>query len=277
MAVFSEPKIDSHCHIVDPARFPFAPDTPYRPSGQEIAPLDQFWPVMETYGVSQALLVGPNSGYGTDNRCLLDALARGGGRLKGVAVVPLDTPFDRLDALSKAGVVGIAFNATMHGTDYYLQAGDLLAKMTELDLFLNLQVEGDQLVALMPLIDRHAPRLFVDHCGRPIRENGLSQPGFQALLALGREGRAAVKLSGYQKFSRLPWPHEDAWDYAHALLDAFSPEACLWASDWPYLRATARVDYGPMLELARRVMPDPQVRRAVFHDTPARLLGFDPP
>jgi len=32
-----------------------------------------------------------------------------------------------------------------------------------------------------------------------------------------------------------------------------------------------------MLELARRVMPDPQVRRAVFHDTPARLLGFDTP
>jgi predicted TIM-barrel fold metal-dependent hydrolase len=277
MAVFSEPKIDSHCHIVDPARFPFAPDTPYRPSGQEIAPLDQFWPVMDTFGVTKALLVGPNSGYGTDNRCLLDALGRGNGRLKGVAVVPLDAPLDHLVALRDAGVVGIAFNATVHGTDYYLRADALLAKMTELGLFLNLQVEGDQLVALMPLIDRHAPRLFVDHCGRPIHENGLNQPGFQALLALGREGRAAVKLSGYQKFSRLPWPHTDAWDYAHALLDAFTPKACLWASDWPYLRASARVDYGPMLELARRVMPDPQLRRAVFHDTPARLLGFDTP
>jgi len=53
--------------------------------------------------------------------------------------------------------------------------------MTELGLFLNLQVEGDQLVALMPLIDRHTPRLFVDHCGRPIHENGQAQPGFQAL------------------------------------------------------------------------------------------------
>ena len=35
------PKIDCHIHAIDPARFPYADDTPYRPSGQEIAPAAQ--------------------------------------------------------------------------------------------------------------------------------------------------------------------------------------------------------------------------------------------
>ena len=70
MGVFDEPKIDTHCHVLDPARFPYAPDVAYRPSGQEIAPLEQYLQVMDAYGIRHALFVGPNSGYGRDNRCL---------------------------------------------------------------------------------------------------------------------------------------------------------------------------------------------------------------
>ena len=45
---------------------------------------------MKTYGVTHALLVQPNSGYGNDNRCLLDAIARSNGRMKGIAIIPFD-------------------------------------------------------------------------------------------------------------------------------------------------------------------------------------------
>jgi hypothetical protein len=41
------------------------------------------------------LIIGPNSGYNTDNRCLLDFLERGNGRFKGVAVV--DNDISRVD------------------------------------------------------------------------------------------------------------------------------------------------------------------------------------
>ena len=36
MHLFDEPKVDAHCHVLDPARFPYAPDVVYRPAGQEI-------------------------------------------------------------------------------------------------------------------------------------------------------------------------------------------------------------------------------------------------
>jgi predicted TIM-barrel fold metal-dependent hydrolase len=275
MSIFDEPKIDCHVHVLDPARFPYRSDTAYRPSGQEIAPREQLLPVMDAYGVAHALLVGPNSGYGEDNSCMLDALRRGRGRFKGVAVVPNDASTGELLRLKEAGVVGVAWNATVNGVDGYRSADALVRRLNELDLFLQLQVEGDQLDAFMPLIDSARPRLLVDHCGRPLQAAGLGQSGFQTLLRLGREGRAAVKLSGYAKLSDQPWPHRDAWPFAEALIEAFTLDACLWASDWPFLKAPSRVDYGPLLVLAERLVPDAALRRRWLVDTPRRLFGFE--
>ena len=36
MSVLTERKIDAHCHVLDPARFPYGPDVAYRPAGQEM-------------------------------------------------------------------------------------------------------------------------------------------------------------------------------------------------------------------------------------------------
>ena len=274
MTFYDEPKVDCHCHVFDPARFPYGANTFYRPAGQEIATASQLMQMHDAYGVRYGLLVGPNSGYEQDNRCMLDAIARGGGRYKGIAVVANDIDEASLAALADAGVVGVAFNATHHGVERYLAAGDLLAKLRALDLCVSLQVQHDQLVTLGPFLERAGVRILVDHCGRPTPEAGLAQPGFQALLRLAQSGRAFVKLSGYAKFSREAHPYRDIRRYVDALLAAFTPARTLWASDWPFLRAPERVDVGPLLALAESLLPDARVRRAVLWDTPCALLGF---
>ncbi|CAM5191807.1 4-sulfomuconolactone hydrolase [Castellaniella defragrans] len=76
------------------------------------------------------------------------------------------------------------------------------------------------------------------------------------------------------KYSNEPYPFEDTKPYLHALLDAFSPRRCMWASDWPHLKAPERLDYGPLLTYAQALMPDPAVRRQVMWDTPFQLFGF---
>ena len=52
--------------------------------------------------------------------------------------------------------------------------------------------------------------------------------------AAERSGRAAVKLSGYQKFSTEPPPYQDALPYVRALIDAFTSQAAgrphFWAT-----------------------------------------------
>jgi len=272
--IFDEPKIDCHNHLFDPARFPYHPDAPYAPSGQEVATLEQFNRVMDAYGVQHALLVGPNSGYHTDNSCLLSALASGQGRFKGVAVVSPDITLDALATLQAQGVVGVAFNPALYGVASLDAADGLFGKLAELDLFAQIQVCEDQLLALRGLLERTSARVLIDHCGRPEVSAGIHQPGFQALLRLAASGRASVKLSGMQKFASADALQAQSSAYVHALLEAFGPQACVWGSDWPFIRQRSRVDYGPLLKLAEQLMPDAQLRRTVMWDTPRRLFGF---
>jgi predicted TIM-barrel fold metal-dependent hydrolase len=271
---YTGPRIDCHVHVFDPARFPYAPDAWYTPSPAETGTPDQLGHVLDAHGIDHALIVGPNSGYGLDNRCLLDTIAQSAGRYKGVAVVRNDVSLGELQDLQAAGIVGVAFNVALLGLAHYRDAGPLLERLRELGLWAQVQVEKDQLVDMAPLLKDSGAQLLFDHCGRPDPLAGTGQAGFAALLALAGTGRAVVKLSSLTKCSALPYPYPDAWPYVQALVEAYTPQSLVWASDWPFLRAPDRIDYGPLLGLFEQLLPDAAARQAIFWDTPKRLLGF---
>ena len=62
-----------------------------------------------------------------------------------------------------------------------------------------------------------------------------------------------------------------------ALIEAYTPRRLVWASDWPFLRAPARIDYGPLLYLLKLQLPDDTARSTVLSDTPMRVFGFSAP
>ncbi|HET8970209.1 MAG TPA: amidohydrolase family protein, partial [Candidatus Nanopelagicales bacterium] len=204
-----------------------------------------------------------------------DLLDRGAGRFKGVAVVDNDIARDELERLRAAGIVGTTMQAVLLGVEHFADTAPLLRDLAELDLFADVQVTGDQLVQLAPMLDESGVRVLIDHCGRPDPTAGLDQPGFAALLATGRTGRYWVKLSGLVKCSRQRYPWPDSWPYVQALVEAFTPQRCLWGSDWPFLRAPERIDYATTLTLTEQLLPDPAVREQILWTTPARLFGFD--
>lgn len=274
MHIFDEPKIDCHIHVIDPTNFPYGEDVAYKPVGQEVGTTAQFIEVMKCHGVRHALLVQPNSGYGSDNSCMLDAIAKGEGRFKGIAIVDLDVEVATLKELRSRGIIGAAINPTFHGNDYYRRADGLIKRLADLDMFLNLQVENDQFLMFAPWIERIPVKVLIDHTGRPTPPAGLDQPAFAAILQLARTGRVNVKISGYLKFARLHYPFEDCWPFVRAIVDAFTLDRCMWASDWPFLRASERQDYGPLVQLVGQLFPDAKDRRRLFWDTPNRLFNF---
>lgn len=274
MSIWAERKIDCHHHVIDPARFRYAGDTAYRPHGQEVAPVELLLQVFDIFAVRYGLVVGTNSGYGTDNRIILDAIQRSAGRLKGIAVVPNDISVDRLAELQSHGIVGVAFNPSAWGLGFYRDAAPLVAKLDELGMFLQVQTERDQLVELMDLLGPTSVKILIDHCARPVVPAGLDQPGFRKALELGRSGQAWVKISGYAKFSETMFPHRDAEPYVEALVEAFSLERCMWGSDWPYLKADYHIDFGMMLTLAKSWFPSKSDRVQLLWETPCRLFGF---
>jgi len=268
------PVVDCHVHVFDPVRFPYRPDTFYAPAGQELGTPARLGGVLDAHGVRHALLVGPNSGYGEDNGCLLDTVAAGAGRYRGMAVVPVGASVGELAELAAAGVVGVTVNAALLGTGFYADAAGLFAGLAELDMIADVQVTGDQFVVLSPLLERSGVRVVVDHCGRPDPAAGRDAPGFRELLRWGRSGRAAVKLSGCAKVSHEAYPHPDVLPFVRALVEEFGADGCMWGSDWPFLRMPDRIDYGPLLTLLAEQVSDDAVRRRILWDTPCRVFGF---
>ncbi|MES2510907.1 MAG: amidohydrolase family protein [Pseudomonadota bacterium] len=273
-SVYTLPKVDTHCHVLDPQGFAYADDVAYRPAGQETGTAAYFGQVLDAYGVQHALLVGPNSGYGTDNRCLLAAIAASPQRFKGIAVVPNDAPASYLQELKSKGIVGIAFNFALHGLDCYADTAPLMARLADLGMFVQVQFELAQMHALKARLLDSGAQLLIDHCGRPDVSAGLEGDGFTAVLQLADSGRATVKLSGFAKYSAQPFPFDDTLPYVQALLAAYGPGNCIWASDWPFLRASSRLDYGTLLQLFARQVPDAHDHQAILWDTPRRLFGF---
>lgn len=272
----AQPIADCHLHVLDPARFAYDPAAPYLPLPQETAPAAALAAVHAAHGVTHALLVGPTSGYGRDNRCLLDAIARGGGRWRGIALAAPEASEAELTALARAGVVGLRLDLAAHGpglAERCLRAG-LFDRMRALGWVLQVQADAHQIPEALPALTAARLLLIFDHCGRPDPAQGLGQRGFAALLAMGGEGTACVKLSGAFRWAGGAWPHPVAEPFAAAILDAFTPARCVWGSDWPFLRAGARIDYGPELALLARWVPDEAARRAILWETPSRLFGF---
>ena len=267
--------IDSHAHVLDPARFAYSPQAQYRPAGQEIGTLERYLAVLDAHRISHSLLVQPTSGYMNDHRCLLDAVDRAGGRVRAIARLDPDGGGDGAALLGHPAVAGMRLDLIDAGTEAlaHQDTRRQLAAIAQHRLVLQVQCELDQLADALPELRRFRGRIVVDHCGRPDPDAGLAQRGFAALLELGREGHY-VKLSGPFRFSRQPYPFPDCDPFIEALLEAFTPQRCVWGSDWPFLRLDARFDYGPSLALLERWIPDAAARETVMRDAPAALFGF---
>lgn len=270
------PAVDSHAHVFDTDRFPFTNPHGYVPQANERGTAQEFRVVLAAHGMSHGLLVNPFAGYATDNGCLLDAIARSQGRCKGVALVGHDTTDAELEALAAGGVIGARFNTLFSGaTSLQGAAGArLLARIKALGWFAQIYFHDDEVLKLLPILDKAGVRVVVDHCACPDPGRGLGQPGFAAVLELARRGNAAIKLSGPFRYSKQPWPYADCEPYVEALIEAFTLDNCVWGSDWPFVRLPMRVDYGPTRALLDRWIPDADDRRRVLWETPRRWFGF---
>lgn len=270
-------RVDAHAHVYDLARYPFHASRGFDAHPGEVGTAEQFACVLDAHGFTHGLLINPLGGYGTDNRCLLDVLARSRGRFKGVAVVAHDTPEQEFFRMSAAGIVGLRFNLNFPASPSLHAPGAqrTLRLAREQGWFAQVHYEGDKLLEALPVLQRAGLPIVVDHCGRPDAAAGLDQPGFRALLALGREGSAVVKLSGVFRFGE-EFPYHAADPYVAALIEAFTLERCVWGSDWPFLRAKHRVDHATLLAALQRWLPAPADRQKVLGDNPARVFGFTP-
>ena len=268
--------IDTHAHIIDPERFPFTAGPGYKPRAEETGTSEMFCAVLDTHSVRHALLV-QLSGYGYDNSALLDAMKRNPGRFKSVAVVDPATSERDLAKLAAQGVVGVRFNLVSFQPDALAapRAERFLARLKSMGWFAQVFADDAQWPAAAAALKQSGVRVLVDHFGVHNLAAGIGQAGFQAVLDLGRQGNAAVKLSAPFRMSSQRHGFSDLDPYAEALIAAFGIENCIWGSDWPFVNVPGGFRYNVALSAVERWLPRPEQREQVLWHNPARLFGFN--
>lgn len=266
--------IDTHLHLFDPLRHPFDDDAPYRPLPHECASWVALRDLLRAHGVERAVLVAPTAGHDHDIRPLVATLADARDMLRGVARLRGDESGEALDALAAAGVVGVRLDLKHDGVGEVerLQARGAVDAWAQRRWFVQVQARPAEWALCAGALAGWPVDLVVDHCGLPDPADGIDQPGFAAVCRLARRERAWVKLSGPFRFSRERWPHEDTDLYARRLLQAFGADRCVWGSDWPFVRMATRLDYGSVLGLLVRWIPDAGARQRILTGSARELL-----
>jgi predicted TIM-barrel fold metal-dependent hydrolase len=268
---------DCHAHIFDPA-YPFSPGSHYIPEHAQRGTAADFAAVLDAHGFTHGLLVGA-APYAGDNRAMLDALKKFGGRFKGIALIRDSglTPRKQKE-FADAGVVGIRVNLMTYGLEEIkgTEGERLLAKAREMGWFVQVHLHAGDLVPASSIFRKAGVRLMFDHFGRPDVDKGVDQPGFAEMLEFGRSGNAVAKLSGPFRASKTGYPYKDVDRFVAAVIEAFTLDNCVWGSDWPFVRMDQRVDYGPPLTCLPRWVPSEADRQKVLWENPRRLFGFKP-
>jgi len=269
--------IDCHAHIIDPLRFPFAVGEGYKPRADDIGTADMFCDLLTAHAVSHALLIQPSC-YGFDNAALLHALESYPHRFKLIAATRPTVSDRELLSLKEAGTVGVRFNLVSHDAHAITKAESLgfLDRIRELGWFAEIYANDQQWPDTARTLQRSAVPVLIDHFGVRQPAAGTMQPGFQAVLALGRSRKATIKLSAPFGISSRQ-DLSDLDPFVEMLIDSFGVDGCIWGSDWPFMGAQDARDrqgYHRCWETLERWLPDSGDLDRVLSHNPSRLFGF---
>jgi predicted TIM-barrel fold metal-dependent hydrolase len=267
---------DCHTHVAGNAgTYPMVSPRAYTPA---VAAPQDMRRMMDRVGIEKIVIV-QMSVFGTDNRCMLDAMDILGDCTRGVVQLDAATDGSALDALSAKGVRGIRVNLNSTGLNDPQIARDRLKVAAaqcarngwHLQLFTTPAVIAELALELQNL----PVPVVLDHFGllSPVDRGTSAETVVRNLLG---KGQAWVKISGTEDIAQL------ARD-----LYKTNPENIVWGSDWPHAphhAGKAEADPAPlpyrdldprdMLETIRTWFDSECDRRAVLVDNPARLYDF---
>lgn len=260
---------DCHHHIYD-ARYPVDPTSTLRPGD---AFVDDYRARQKRLGTSRSVIVQPST-YGTDNRCLVDALAAFGATARGVAVVRdtvADAELKRLDGL---GVRGLRFNLAQAGATTPEMIEPLATRIEPLGWHIQINAPAARILALLPILARVPVPVVFDHLAHIPEPDGVTHPLFAAMRARLDAGRTWIRLSGAYGDSWTGPPSDaDASAVARAYVTA-APERLVWGSDWPHPTEQSKPDDAGLFDLLTNWAPHAAVRHRILVENPAALYRF---
>jgi len=265
---------DSHFHIFGPASsFPYSDKRNFTPVD---APKEKLFALHQRVGIERGVIVH-TALHGFDLRVTEDAIAHGGGRYVGIALVEPSVSQTELLRLKAAGFRGVRFNFMKH-LPAAMPAGDLVKfceRLADIDMHLQVHFEKELIASLAPTFASCAKLLPVvlDHMGRVDARNGLTGEHYSALCRLMDEPNFYVKVSGIDRIDDQP-PYLAGKQLAADLVQRY-PEQCLWGLDWPHPNHTHVPDDVTLVEALIDIAPSPAALETLLVHNPQRLFQFE--
>ena len=238
---------DTHFHIFEPDRFPFASDRHFTPAPATLEEFEQF---RTSLGVDY-ICVTHGLSYGSDCTSLLHYLDYFQGQARGICVLDVETTTDNLlDTYHAAGIRSVRLDFFKHAAMHDLERQISLIESTATRLAQwgkgrwSIQIQQPHLEfwgRLRKTASTLSFPLVVDHFGlvpgKSMQKGGTTlsneSEGFAELLGALRDGNLWIKLSAPYRCSDLKHTYDDLEEHVRSMTEA-NPERVLWGSDWPH-------------------------------------------
>ena len=216
--------------------------------------------------------------HGTDNRVVEDAIAAGGGRYLGVALVAPDVGDAELKRLADVGFRGVRFHFMRHIADATSVEAviAMTPRLAAVGMHLQVHFESELVHELSEPLRRSQVPVVIDHMGRVDATRGAEHQDFQALMRLLANPGIHVKVSGIDRIDAHSSPergYPEGVKLARMLVERF-PEQCVWGSDWPHPNHTHVPDDGALVDALGEIAPGPGQMEQILVRNPQALYRF---
>jgi len=266
---------DSHVHVFGPHdRFPYAADRTFTP---EDVPLEDLIALHSRLGLDRAIIV-QSLCYGSDHSALTDALIRGAGRYRGVALVDAQTTPRQIEEWHDLGMRGARIHFTSPDSS---PAPDDLERIVDLigphGWHLDVHTIGEGIIRFSGMFDSIPLRIVIDHMGRLRLDSADFSEQKGLLLGLLDTGQVWVKLSAADRIARFPPSLDDALSLGRELF-LRRKNRCVWGTDFPHPNVDGFMpDDGKLVDGLLSICDTPEDLRMLLVSNPETCFDFPPP
>jgi len=272
--------VDCHAHIygTDERKYPTI-EKPYRPP-QGKGTVAHLRREMQASGVRFVTAIQTSTYYRWDNRFTADSARLNPGFMVGVVTLNPDDPRspDLLRRyVAESNVRGMRSIPAASGRLDDPGVRRLWATAEELGIVINVLVGRDKRAEIEALARRYPRlRIVIDHCLN-LKAGPMLEPTLRDVTALARLPNTHAKLTFIPTGTARAYPCSDLHDACRQVIDAFTPDRCVWGSDFPCELWCPKVSYAQHLRIFTHELGlDLVSRQAVLGQT-ARRLWFSRP
>ena len=267
--------IDCHAHIYseDEKAYPTTAD-PYRPPAGT-GTVEHLLREMRANNVRHAMAIQTSTFYRWDNRFLADSSRQHRDTLAGVCTLNPDDPespavLERF--VREFNVRGLRSIPAQGGRLDDPGVRALWATADRLGIVVNVLIDRDKTDELETLARRQPTlRLVIDHCLNLKAGPGMG-PTLRDLERMARLPNVHAKLSFIPTGSAEAYPCRDMHEPCRRVIAAFTPERCVWGSDFPCELWCPKVTYAQHLAiLSSELGLAPAWKSSILGETAQRL------